>query len=153
MTILAVDPGLNNGIAVLGYDRQLLTAGEIPIIGEGPSKRLHLAFLVSIIDLCSVKEAVVEDVSAMPQQGVSSTFRFGRATGAIEGALSALGIPTAFVKPAAWKKAIGAKAKADENIRALAIQQWPSMAHLFARVKDHNRAEAALIGLHYLSKR
>lgn len=150
MAILAIDPGLNNGIAVLDCERRLLLATEIPMIGEGANKRLNLISFADILAQFPVGHAVIEDVAAMPKQGVSSMFRFGRAAGAIEGALAALKVPTTFVRPAIWKRDIGAKAKQAEDIRALAIQTWPDMAHRFARKLDHNRAEAALIGLWFL---
>lgn len=150
MSILAIDPGLNNGIAVLDLERRLMLATEIPVIGEGANKRLNLASFADILVQFHVGHAVIEDVSAMPKQGVSSMFRFGRAAGSVEGALSALKIPTTYVRPAIWKRDIGAKAKQAEDVRALAIQTWPDMAHRFARKLDHNRAEAALIGLWFL---
>ena len=108
MTILAIDPGLSNGIAIINSDRQLLLATEIPAIGEGANKRLNLTSFGDIVRQFHVDHAVIEDVSAMPKQGVSSTFRFGRAAGALEGALASLKIPTAFVRPAIWKRDIGA---------------------------------------------
>lgn len=150
MTVLAIDPGLSNGIAVLDLERRLLLATEIPVIGEGANRRLNMTSFADIITQFHIDHAVIEDVSAMPKQGVSSTFRFGRAAGAVEGALAALKVPTTFVRPAIWKRDIGAKAKQVENVRALAIQTWPDQAHRFARSKDHNRAEAALIGLWFL---
>lgn len=146
-SVLAIDPGLNNGIAVVDNERKLRLATEIPVIGEGAHKRLNLSSFADIIVQFHVGHAVIEDVSARPGQGVSSMFRFGRAAGALEGALAALKVPTTFVTPARWKKDIGAKAKQDEDIRALAIQTWPDMAHRFQRKADHNRAEAALIAL------
>lgn len=150
MAILAIDPGLNNGIAILDCERRLLLATEIPVIGEGANRRLNMTSFASIILQFRIEHAVIEDVAAMPKQGVSSMFRFGRATGAIEGALAALKVPTSFIRPAIWKRDIGAKAKQAEDIRALAIRTWPDQAHRFARKRDHNRAEAALIGLWFL---
>jgi crossover junction endodeoxyribonuclease RuvC len=150
MTILAIDPGLNNGIAVLDLERRLLLATEIPVIGEGANRRLNMTSFADIITQFHVGHAVIEDVSAMPKQGVSSMFRFGRATGSVEGALAALKVPTTFVRPAIWKRDIGAKAKQAEDVRALAIQAWPDMEHRFSRKLDHNRAEASLIGLWFL---
>lgn len=147
VSVLAIDPGLSNGIAIVDEDRRLLLASEIPTIGEGANKRLNMVSFADIVNQFRVTNAVIEDVSAMPKQGVSSTFRFGRAAGALEGALSALKVPTTFVRPSQWKKDIGAKAKHDEDVRALAIQTWPDMAHRFSRKLDHNRSEAALIGL------
>lgn len=150
MTVLAIDPGINNGIAVLDLERRLMLVTEIPVIGEGANKRLNMTSFADIIAQFHVDHAVIEDVSAMPKQGVSSTFRFGRAAGAVEGALSALKIPMTFVRPTIWKRDIGAKAKQVEDVRALAIQTWPDQAHRFSRRLDHNRADAALIGLWFL---
>lgn len=148
--VLAIDPGMENGIAVLDEARALLLASEIPAIGEGANKRLNLNGFADVIVQFGVTHAVIESVSAMPKQGVSSSFRFGRAAGAVEGALSALKVPTTFTSPAKWKGDMGAKAKQAEDVRALAIQFWPDHAQRFARKKDHNRAEAALLGLWFL---
>ncbi len=150
MAILAIDPGLNNGIAVLDFQRRLLLATEIPVIGEGANKRLNMTSFADILGQFHVDHAVIEDVAAMPKQGLSSTFRFGRAAGAVEGALAALKVPTTFVRPAIWKRDLGAKAKQIEDVRALGTQTWPDMAHRFARKLDHNRAEAALLALWFL---
>ena len=150
MAILAIDPGINNGIAVLSQDRSLVLATEIPAIGEGANKRLNMISFADILVQFHVAHAVVEDVSAMPGQGVSSMFRFGRAAGAVEGALAALKVPTTFVRPAIWKRDIGVKAKQAEDVRALAIQTWPDQAHRFSRKLDHNRAEAALLALWFV---
>jgi hypothetical protein len=147
MSVLAIDPGIENGIAVVDEDRRLLLATEIPAIGEGANKRLNLVSFADLIAQFRVSHAVIEAVSAMPKQGVSSSFRFGRAAGSFEGALSALKVPTTFVSPAKWKKDMGAKAKSEEDVRALVIQTWPDQAHRFARKRDHNRAEAALLAL------
>src|SRR6516225_10526333 len=115
MIVLAVDPGLANGLAVLNLHADLLFATEIEPIGEGARKRLPLASLVDLIEQYGVTHAVVEDVSAMPKQGISSSFRFGRATGSFEGVLSALKIPTTFIRPAVWKKPLGIAAATKEG--------------------------------------
>ena len=148
--ILAIDPGLSNGVAVLDQHANLLFATEIAPIGEGARKRLPLAGLVELIEQYGVTCAVVEDVSAMPRQGITSAFRFGRATGAFEGVLSALKIPTTFIRPAVWKKPLGIAGATKEGARCLALQRWPAAAHFFPRKKDHNRAEAALLGAYYV---
>ncbi|MEM8794096.1 MAG: hypothetical protein AAGE61_00910 [Pseudomonadota bacterium] len=151
--ILAIDPGLNNGLAVLDQDGSLLMATELQPIDTGANRRLNLSGLSLLCAQYDVDHAVIEDVASMPGQGLASTFRFGCAAGAVEGALQALHVPIEFVRPATWKKALGAKAKDAEDIRALAIQRWPSMAEFFSRKKDHNRAEAALIALWFLQTR
>ena len=140
MTVLSVDPGLTNGVAILDPNANLLFATEITPIGEGARKRLPLASLVDLIEQYGVTHAVVEDVSAMPGQGVSSSFRFGRATGSFEGVLSALKIPTTFIRPAVWKKSLGVAGASKEGARCLALQRWPAAAHFFPRKKNHNSA-------------
>jgi hypothetical protein len=152
MMVLAIDPGLSNGLAVLDQRVDLLFATEIEPIGEGARKRLPLAGLVDLIEKYGVTHAVVEDVSAMPNQGVSSSFRFGRATGSFEGVLSALKIPTTFIRPAVWKKPLGAAGATKEGARCLAARRWPAAAHFFPRKKDHNIAEAALLGAYYVER-
>jgi crossover junction endodeoxyribonuclease RuvC len=90
--------------------------------------------------------AIVEKVGAMPGQGVSSMFSFGRSVGIIEGVLAALQVPTTFITPQAWQKAIGA-AKGKDGSRQRCMELFPRDSHLFARVKDDGRADAVLIAL------
>lgn len=87
--------------------------------------------------------AVFESVHAMPKQGVSSTFSFGKNVGLALGVLGALAIPVHFVSPQRWKKHFRLSADKEEA-RALALQLFPDVQG-FSRKKDHNRAEAALI--------
>lgn len=82
----------------------------------------------------------------MPKQGVSSSFKFGRSLGLVEGVCDGLGIPVQWVTPNRWKKAMRLGADKEAS-RQLAIRRWPEQAALFARKKDHGRAEAALIAL------
>jgi crossover junction endodeoxyribonuclease RuvC len=86
----------------------------------------------------------IERVGAMPKQGVSSTFKFGKAYGIAIGVVAALKIPVHFVTPAAWKRHFNLSADKEAS-RARALQLWPARADLFARKRDHNRAEAALL--------
>ena len=85
----------------------------------------------------------------MPGQGVASTFKFGKAAGAIEAVVMLLGIPTVIVAPAVWKKAFGLRGgKANkEASRQYALRKFPSAHALLSRKKDHQRAEACLIAL------
>jgi crossover junction endodeoxyribonuclease RuvC len=104
-----------------------------------------------LIGQYGVTHAVVEDVGPMPGQGITSSFRFGRAAGSFEGVLSALKIPTAFIRSAVWKRPLGVGA-AKENARCLAIQRCPNAAHFFSLKRHHNRAEAALLGAYYVER-
>lgn len=88
--------------------------------------------------------AVLEDVHAMPQQGVSSTFTFGEGKGIWEGILGAYDITTHMVSPQVWKKNLGLdKDKNTSRIRA--VELFPTLAPELSRVKDDGRAEAILM--------
>ena len=90
--------------------------------------------------------AFVERVGAMPGQGVSGVFAFGKCYGIVLGILAALEIPVTLVSAAKWKKALSVPASKD-GARLRASQLMPQHAAQWARVKDHGRAEAALIAL------
>jgi hypothetical protein len=145
--IIGVDPGKSGAIAVLD-DGALRDVGDMPVVGATISA-------ARLSDMCSrwlpldYVLAVVEDVHAMPKQGVSSTFAFGRSLGVIEGALGALSIPTHYVSPARWKRDLRLGKDKGES-RRRAIELWPDRADWFARVKDDGRAEAALIAYWWL---
>ena len=47
---------------------------------------------------------VIERASARPGQGISSTFKFGAAYGALRAVAAALGVPTRIVAPTTWKR-------------------------------------------------
>jgi len=146
MIIVGIDPGNNGGIALLHGDR-LIYADHLPIVGKTLSGHLLNNWFADI-EPDTPAMIVVEQVHAMPKQGVSSTFNFGKAVGIIEGVIAARGLPLFWVTPQRWKKSIGVTA--DKNTsRQLAINLWPEQAHLFARVKDVDRAEAALIAEWY----
>ena len=100
--------------------------------------------LAAIIRARKPDIAIVEVVGAMPGQGVSSMFQFGRGVGMLEGCLAALEIPVTYISPQGWQKAVGARAGKDGN-RQRAAEIFPAYAHMFSRVKDDGRADAALM--------
>lgn len=136
--VLGIDPGVTGGIAFLWPDGKLV-ADDIPVVdGE-----VNIDRLVTEIKLCNPHVAIVERASSRPGQGVSSTFKYGAAYGALRAACVVLGIPHHLVSPAKWKKHFLLD-KDKEKSRGLAIRLWPG-AKCFDRKKDHGRAEAALI--------
>jgi len=146
MIIVGIDPGNNGGISLL-HGSELVYADHLPIVGKTLSGHLLNNWFADI-EPDTPAMVVVEQVHAMPKQGVSSTFNFGKAVGIIEGVIAARGLPLVWVTPQRWKKQMGVTA--DKNTsRQLAINLWPDQAHLFARVKDVDRAEAALIAEWY----
>jgi crossover junction endodeoxyribonuclease RuvC len=147
--ILGVDPGLSGALAAVSLETgKIISVFDMPIFSKKGSKKTineindqELAFLIGCFD---VHIAVVEQVSALPGQGVTSMFRLGSAFGTIKGVLAGLGVPFITVHPAKWKKDMrlsGDKAMS----RQLASRVWPDTSHEFRRVKDDGRAEAALL--------
>lgn len=139
---VGVDPGKSGAIALLDSYGQLVTIYDMPVTGNIVSAQL-LAGL-DFWGLDDFGTVVIEDVHAMPKQGVSSSFSFGRSLGAVEGVFAGAGRPITYVSPAKWKRALGLTA--DKGMaRRRAVELWPAKASMFARVKDDGRAEAALI--------
>lgn len=148
MTItIAVDPGKSGAIALLDSYSQIVTVHDMPVAGKIVSGQL-LADLEDW-EVDDYGTVVIEDVHAMPGQGVTSMFSFGRSLGVVEGVFAACGRPIEYVAPSKWKRWHGLDAN-KESARRRAIELWPTSARLFARVKDNGRAEAALIALWWM---
>lgn len=94
-----------------------------------------------------IQMVVLEKVGGITGQSASAAFTFGYSWGLVEGVLAALRLPVALITPQAWKKSAGLVANKGAA-RECAMRLWPAHAHLFARVKDDGRAEAALIARH-----
>ena len=148
MTILGIDPGASGGIAFFSMQRGLLSIFDMPTVevkrGGKNKREVSAAMLNAIIGARDIDAAFVEKVGAMPGQGVSSMFQVGRSVGMIEGVLAALEIPTNYVTPQGWQKAVGARGGKDAS-RARAAELFPAYAANFSRKKDDGRADAALI--------
>jgi crossover junction endodeoxyribonuclease RuvC len=141
LCIYANDPGASGADAFYFTDHPETVSVEDTPIADG---RVDAATLARRLEIMRPDLAIIERVGAMPGQGVSSMFNFGAAYGTVIGVVAALKIPVHFVTPAKWKKHFGLPAD-KEAARARALQLWPARAELFARKKDHGRAEAALI--------
>jgi hypothetical protein len=136
--ILGVDPGITGGLAFL-FPTGALEVGDIPVVaGE-----VDVDTLVRQVCAFSPAFAVIERANAMPKQGVSSTFKYGVAYGALRTVVALCNIPYRLVTPGKWKNHFGLDSDKEKS-RALAIQFWPGCG-FFSRKKDHGRAEAALI--------
>jgi len=147
---LGIDPGTSGAVALLDGN-QLIDVWDIPIVEvtKGSKTRKEISAVLLAQELEEFREkatVIVERVSAMPRQGVTSVFGFGRSFGVIEGVVAGLGMPIEYVSPAVWKKHFRL-GREKEDSRAMALNIWPGMATKFARKKDADRAEAALIAL------
>ena len=147
--IIGIDPGAAGAVAILENGR-LTQVFDMPVVemtvGGKAKRRVAPELLATELRLYNLADtvAVVEQVGAMPGQGVTSMFAFGQAYGLVLGVLAGLWIPTTTVTPASWKKALKLNTGKD-GARAKAAQLWPAQADQFKRVKDDGRAEAALL--------
>jgi len=148
MIILGIDPGLSGAIAIYNIYTEELIVMDMPTVEmtrNGKHKReVSPALVADVIAGKGAVRAYMERVSAMPGQGVSSMFSFGRSAGVVEGVLAAYEIPVTLVTPQAWMKAMGVRAGKDGS-RERAMQLFPAYSTLFARKKDDGRSDAALI--------
>ena len=159
MKIIGIDPGLNGAIAIL-EDNKVLDILDMPVMPEGKKnkRQLNSAQLVKYIkDNLDEKSkeiiVVVEQVNAMPGQGVTSMFNFGQTFGAIKGICAALGLPIFFVRPAKWKKYFGLINSSKDASRTKAIEMYPSLSDQLSKKKDVNKSDAILIARFYSETR
>lgn len=148
MRVLGVDPGLSGGLAVVGSapgsKPYLVDASDVPTTGENAKRRVDVGAVIEWIRRHNPDHAVIERAQAMPDQGASSGFIYGRAVGALEACVIGSGIALTFIESTAWKKAHALIKRGKEDSRQRALQLFP-MAPYFTRKMDHNRAEAALM--------
>jgi Holliday junction resolvasome RuvABC endonuclease subunit len=147
--VLGVDPGVHGGLAIVRLFEsgpRLVDAIDVPVIGTGAKERVDVIALQQWLLEYGPYRTFIEQAQAMPKQGASSGFKFGRATGAIEAIIAANNIPFEIIEPSMWKRALRLRGRDKEGARQHALQMFPHAHHLLARKKDHQRAEAALIG-------
>jgi crossover junction endodeoxyribonuclease RuvC len=146
--ILGIDPGASGALAFFDILNGSLTLVDMPTVEierSGKTKReISAAMLAGVIRAHGVQAGVVEKVGAMPGQGVSSMFQFGRSVGMVEGVLAGLSIKTHYLTPQTWQKAVGLRGGKD-GARSRAAELFPAYAPSFSRKKDNGRADAALI--------
>ena len=94
-------------------------------------------------------KVVIEQVSAMPGQGVTSMFNFGQSFGILKGICSSMQLPMYFVRPAKWKKYFNLINSEKDASRTRAIEIFPYFSNQLSRKKDSNKADAILIASFY----
>jgi crossover junction endodeoxyribonuclease RuvC len=149
--VLGIDPGVRGGLAIVEIDNgaapRVIDAIDIPVTGVGAKERVDVLAIRTWIQAHTPDHAAIERAQAMPKQGASSGFKYGRAVGALEAVLACCEIPMTIIEPTAWKKFHQLRGSDKEAGRQRALQLFPAAHALFARKKDHGRGEAALIAL------
>ena len=154
MRIIGIDPGLSGAIAILD-GLKIFDMFDMPVMSEGKKNKnqLNSAQLVSIIRQHILQGdntfVIVEQVSAMPGQGVTSMFNFGQTFGSIKGICAALSLPIFFVRPAKWKKHFDLINSSKDASRTKVIEMYPSISPRLTKKKDVNKADAILIARYF----
>ena len=158
MRIFGIDPGLSGGIAILD-DNKIKEIFDMPVMPDGKKnkRQINSALLAQLFkeNIKDIEDTViiVEQVNAMPGQGVTSMFNFGQTFGAIKGISAALSLPIFFVRPAKWKKHFELINSSKDASRTKAIEMYPSFAEKLSKKKDVNKSDAILIARYYSETR
>jgi len=156
MLIISIDPGINGAICFF-ENGEVKDVFEMPTMAEGKKNKRqvngHQMYneLSSRIEKYNMKNinVVVEQVSAMPGQGVTSMFNFGQSFGVVKGVCAAMRLPIFFVRPVKWKKHFELINTQKDASRTKAIEMFPKISSILSKKKDLNKADAILIASFY----
>ena len=155
MLIIGIDPGISGSICFF-EDGKILEVIEMPVMNEGKKNKkqvngaqIYNEFLKRINRKDDETRVVIEQVSAMPGQGVTSMFNFGQSFGILKGICSAMRLPMFFVRPAKWKKYFNLINSQKDASRTRAIEIFPYFSTQLSKKKDSNKADAILIASFY----
>lgn len=155
MIVFGIDPGVSGALSIY-ENKKLKEVIDMPTMSEGKKNKKQInAAQLSLeikqrIDGSSETAVVIEHVTAMPGQGVTSMFNFGQSFGVIKGICSALTLPIYFVRPVKWKKHFNLIGSSKDASRTKAIELFPSFSNDMTKKKDANKADAILIGRYFL---
>ena len=156
MLVVGIDPGISGSICFF-QDGKIIDVVEMPKMTEGKKNKKQvnssqvfneISEKIKNLDKNEIK-VVIEQVSAMPGQGVTSMFNFGQSFGILKGICSAMQLPMYFVRPAKWKKYFNLINSEKDASRTRAIEVFPYFSGQLSRKKDSNKADAILIASFY----
>ena len=152
MLIIGIDPGITGSLCFF-EDGKIIDVIDMPNMAEGKKNKRQvngaqiyneISNRIKNIDKKNIK-VVIEQVSAMPGQGVTSMFNFGQSFGVLKGVCSAMHLPMYFIRPAKWKKYFNLINSEKDASRTKAIQIFPYISEKLSKKKDSNKADAILI--------
>ena len=156
MLIIGIDPGISGSICFF-QDGKIVDVVEMPTMTEGKKNKKQvngsqivneISEKIKELDKREIK-VVIEQVSAMPGQGVTSMFNFGQSFGILKGICSSMQLPMYFVRPAKWKKYFNLINSEKDASRTRAIEIFPYFSNQLSKKKDSNKADAILIASFY----
>ena len=156
MLIIGIDPGISGSICFF-QDGIIKDVVEMPTMIEGKKNKRQvngsqicneISEKIKKMDKKNIK-VVIEHVTAMPGQGVTSMFNFGQSFGILKGICSAMQLSVYFVRPAKWKKYFNLINSEKDASRTRAIEIFPYYSSHLSRKKDSNKADAILIASYF----
>ena len=156
MLIIGIDPGISGSICFF-QDGKIVDVVEMPTMTEGKKNKKQvngsqifneISEKIKKLDKKEIK-VVIEQVSAMPGQGVTSMFNFGQSFGILKGICSAMQLSMYFVRPTKWKKYFNLINSEKDASRTRAIEIFPYFSSQLSKKKDSNKADAILIASFY----
>jgi len=152
MLIIGIDPGITGAICFF-EDGKIIDVIEMPNMPEGKKNKRQvngaqiyheISKKIKNLEKENVK-VIVEQVSAMPGQGVTSMFNFGQSFGVLKGICSAMQLSVYFIRPVKWKKYFNLINSEKDASRTKAIEIFPYFSSQLSKKKDSNKADAILI--------
>ena len=156
MLVIGIDPGISGSICFF-QNGKIIDVLEMPTMTEGTKNKKQvngsqifneISERIKKLDKRDIR-VIIEQVSAMPGQGVTSMFNFGQSFGILKGICSAMQLPMYFVRPAKWKKYFNLINSEKDASRTRAIEIFPYFSGQLSRKKDSNKADAILIASFY----
>ena len=156
MLIIGIDPGISGSICFF-EEGKIIDVVIMPTMTEGKKNKRQvngsqvyneIFKRINKVGKQNVR-VIIEQVSAMPGQGVTSMFNFGQSFGILKGICSAMQLPMYFVRPAKWKKYFGLINSEKDASRTRAIEMFPHFSSQLSKKKDSNKADAILIANFY----
>ena len=156
MLIIGIDPGISGALCFMEQGK-IIDVIDMPSMADGKKNKKQvngsqifneISLRIKTYEKKNIK-VVIEQVSAMPGQGVTSMFNFGQSFGILKGICSAMQLPIYFVRPAKWKKYFNLINSEKDASRTRAIEIFPYFSSNLAKKKDTNKADAILIASYY----
>ena len=160
MIIVGIDPGISGALCFFS-NGNVIDVIDMPTMAEGKKNKKQVNGRQIFNEILNIKNTfaghkinvVVEQVSAMPGQGVTSMFNFGQSFGVIKGICSAMELPIFYVRPAKWKKYFNLINAEKDASRTKVIEMFPKISQKLSRKKDSNKADAILIAKYFENTR
>ena len=156
MLIIGIDPGISGALCFMEHGK-IVDVIDMPSMADGKNNKKQVNGSQVFNEISSYTnhksiediKVIIEHVSAMPGQGVTSMFNFGQSFGILKGVCSAMNLSMHFVRPVKWKKHFNLINSSKDASRTKAIEIFPYFSVNLSKKKDANKADAILIASYF----